>query len=110
MRQPGPVRTAVSMIVMTIASQAHAVPWTFRIVGDDGQPTPARVIVRESSGTTYFVPVGELSWLMIPAPGRFSGAEYFYTNGEFTLDASARSLELTVRKGLEYTVVERTVT
>ena len=83
--------------------------WAFAIVDEAGKPTAARVVAYSPADQRYLVPKGAVSWVALNQPGRYRGAEYFYADGRFTLDTTADSLRLCVRKGLEYEIVEQDV-
>lgn len=83
--------------------------WRFKIVAGDGAATAARVVAYSSNDERYVVPRGAVSWLALNQPGRYRGAEYFYADGGFTLDTTADTLRLYVRKGLEYAIVEQEI-
>ncbi len=84
-------------------------PWRFEIVDENGAATAARIVAYSSSDKRYVVPRGAVSWLALNQPGRYRGAEYFYADGGFTLDTAADTLQLCVRKGLEYAIFEQEV-
>lgn len=81
--------------------------WRFEIVDGEGAATAARVVAYSSSEERYLVPRDAVSWLALNQPGRYRGAEYFYADGGFTLDTTADTLRLLVRKGLEYCIFEQ---
>lgn len=99
--------TAQIIIASSAAAQSD---WRFEVVDQSGNRTPARVATYDAAARKYLVPEGALSWVMSQQPGRYNGAEYFYTSGAFRLSTTATELDLYVRKGLEYAIVERTVT
>lgn len=84
--------------------------WSFVVLDETGSPTAARVTLHSAEENRCLVPKDALYWVMGSQPGRYQGASYFYADGAFSVETASRSLSAYVRKGLEYEVLERTVT
>lgn len=74
-----------------------------RVVGPDGAPVPARVMVRASDGRSY-APDGGFARVISATE-----THYFHTGGEFVLTVPAGSLEIEAMRGFEYVPVRATV-
>lgn len=94
----------------TPLSVSQPAPWRFETIDADGSPTAARIVAYSPKEGRFLVPHGAVSWIALNQPGRRRGDEYFYADGAFTLETAADTLQLYVRKGLEYAVYEREVT
>ena len=99
---------AASMLVAAASTEAFE-PWEFEIVDGAGAPTAARVVVFNPERGEFLAPEGAVVWSMVQQPGRYNRADYFYTDGRFVVDTDAAALEIYVRKGLEYEIVEMTL-
>lgn len=96
---------ALGQALATAPSPARE--WRFEIVDENGEPTAARVVAHSSTQERYLVPRGAASWLALNQPGRYQGAEYFYADGAFALETADDTLQVYVRKGLEYVPFEQ---
>jgi TolB protein len=74
-----------------------------RVLGPEGQPTPARVYPMASDKRAY-APAGGFHRVITATE-----THYFHTNGSFTLDVPAGPLTVEAMKGFEYTPASATV-
>jgi hypothetical protein len=91
------------MATVPITGEARApVQLHVRVLGPNGQVTPARVYLHGSDGRSHIPSRGfdRIMWM--------TGEHYFYTSGEFNAVLPGGRTEIEIRKGFDYKPISQT--